>query len=1287
MRLYGAQEKVLERYFKKLEEAAAMVSQQRWGTRKQLVVFFGSAGITTRRGWGAKAVLQACRKVVERPNSGKPTDRVPGKVVTVDEFRTSRVSSILNSPQPCEEELDRSKPTRLEGWKPQPGQVQHRLLQSAWSKRFEAPVRGLMWCPWLAQATPGKLGKWVDRDCNAALNLQRIGEAPWRPLELCRWQCRGAAPAKGKELRNHVQKLLQEAEAEEAGVRPGPMVEQQAMLAELIAVVQVKRSVDHLKKFSHICGGLPILFSMAKKKERTVPKLVPEDSDSDILDRDEALQPDLTEAQRNKKASREARATRDRDNTYHGRKCKLAHLTDHLPQELRDAFLADAVQPRVEACSERAVIGSLLLGFLVRGLFTIHVADPLALHGQPVYTDIPVSQAAIPDLSCRNLFLQQCRGLPGDGANTRPSAAVAAVLAAHPDLRARLAAIPRYHSDCNMVDHVEKQLETAFCNMRTLLFAGRLKKSMSLSGAKVLVGTNEHQRRFGFRGLGGGHLPARSKRQCTYVRRMVCGLDVSWLLKEGGVVPTAAMQAEVALQRGLVGLEEGERVDDDWLEDPANRGRLLRYRGRLLQFTPPEKWRQPWQPGSWICPEWKTSKLTASKADRYRAQPTDDSMTAQAVRDSLVTYQYDRQAKKTAAQVSSCIRNGVHLCRVQQLGHYFLSTAARVALQPVPDSEPEIFAADTDHEGHEAEVFVEETEPAIIAKGLYLVRIPRPPINEEDTKAPQAELQGYIAKLKPLNALITSKRDEVRGYRQQMNEARGLKDTSEPEYQEKLGRIKQLRDLRAEYVGKIQEIKSSLQGLDCNSEQELEDKIRELERKIQHEIKAIISDMDGEFGVIKSERDMANKIVQEIWVKLSKARDELKEIEAEHAELALAKEAAQRALDSAREETNSSMRSYRENRRFSLQVRDLVAAGQVEEARSLVASQVEEWVTTLTSDSTARKEYEQLWAEQRKYMVSVVLPGSSLSAQAEAKAAQKAAAAGKGAAARQAPAPPRGAEKAKSIIESLMAEASREAAVARLRNGGRAEGDSGDEEVPKQVQPVKKAEPYRPPQAPAAAATVPAPAAKLVSSDAAANAAAAAAFNFKVELPKIPDMEFELPAMAAPQPAVDAAAKQQALREEQRRLAAEAEERKRRRAEVAERKKQQAAEAAKKLEAERRERDAAARAAAVSSKAAAAAASTAQQAEQEAVAGDTVDASGSASEPANSKAVAKQGIPTPFEKSRMLAAAKRPKVKPTVPLLKQVQKLWQDWQGWIILVIVVLFCLMLAVMSSSSSKA
>ncbi|KAJ9530707.1 hypothetical protein QJQ45_014873, partial [Haematococcus lacustris] len=286
---------------------------------------------------------------------------------------------------------------------------------------------------------------------------------------------------------------------------------------------------------------------MARKKRRTGvsgPREVPEDPDFDIVDRDEAGQPVLTEAERRRKASGEARGARVRDNTFHARKAKLVHLTDHLPQALWDAFLERAVRPRVKAISERGVIGSLLLGFLVRGFFTLHAADQLDAQGQPLTyteTDIPVSAADIPDLSCRNLFRQLCRGLPGEGERTRPSAAVAAVLAAHPDLSARLEAIPRYLSDSNMVDNVGQQLQTSFSNMLTLLFSGRLKKAVSLAGA------------------------------------MVCGLEVTWLLREGGVVVTAAMQAEVALQRGLLGLEEGEVVNHAWVKDPANRGRLLRH--------------------------------------------------------------------------------------------------------------------------------------------------------------------------------------------------------------------------------------------------------------------------------------------------------------------------------------------------------------------------------------------------------------------------------------------------------------------------------------------------------------------------------------------------------------------------------------------------------------------------------------------------------------------------------------------------------------------------------------
>ncbi|KAJ9531267.1 hypothetical protein QJQ45_006730 [Haematococcus lacustris] len=238
-----------------LEEDMAQVSMERHGRVKQLVVFFGAASIGTRGGWGADAVLRACCKVVCRPRG---TDQRRGRVVLVDEHRTTRVSSAVNGQQPCERQLNKRRATRPTGWKPPAGQVEPRLLRPAWSQQRDQPVRGMMWCPVVAprkppqaprssqeatraaasepgpstslpakrskrtkaepeaaeptQPTKGKAkgkaakakpapqpGRWLDRDCNAALNMQRIGESKWRPLELCFWPDQGALPAKGKE--------------------------------------------------------------------------------------------------------------------------------------------------------------------------------------------------------------------------------------------------------------------------------------------------------------------------------------------------------------------------------------------------------------------------------------------------------------------------------------------------------------------------------------------------------------------------------------------------------------------------------------------------------------------------------------------------------------------------------------------------------------------------------------------------------------------------------------------------------------------------------------------------------------------------------------------------------------------------------------------------------------------------------------------------------------------------------------------------------------------------------
>ncbi|KAJ9514576.1 hypothetical protein QJQ45_016314 [Haematococcus lacustris] len=233
-----------------LEEDMAEVSMERHGRAKQLVVFFGAAGIGTRGGWGADAVLRDCCKVVCMPRG---TDQRRGRVVLVDEHRTSRVSSAVNGQQPCERQLNKRRATRPANWKPPTGQVEHRLVRPAWSQQRDQPVRGMMWCPVVAPRKPpqaprssqaatqaaasepgpstplpakrskrtkaepeaaeptkgkGKAanakpapqpGRWLDRDCNAALNMQRIGESRWRPLELCFWTDQGALPAKGKE--------------------------------------------------------------------------------------------------------------------------------------------------------------------------------------------------------------------------------------------------------------------------------------------------------------------------------------------------------------------------------------------------------------------------------------------------------------------------------------------------------------------------------------------------------------------------------------------------------------------------------------------------------------------------------------------------------------------------------------------------------------------------------------------------------------------------------------------------------------------------------------------------------------------------------------------------------------------------------------------------------------------------------------------------------------------------------------------------------------------------------
>ncbi|KAJ9522162.1 hypothetical protein QJQ45_005213 [Haematococcus lacustris] len=91
-----------------------------------------------------------------------------------------------------------------------------------------------------AKAKPApQPGRWLDRGCNAALNMQRIGESRWRPLELCYWPDQAALPAKGKEYPGLGYKRVRDKppKAQQQRQPNGPSVEHPAVPGQLVASV------------------------------------------------------------------------------------------------------------------------------------------------------------------------------------------------------------------------------------------------------------------------------------------------------------------------------------------------------------------------------------------------------------------------------------------------------------------------------------------------------------------------------------------------------------------------------------------------------------------------------------------------------------------------------------------------------------------------------------------------------------------------------------------------------------------------------------------------------------------------------------------------------------------------------------------------------------------------------------------------------------------------------------------------------------------------------------------
>ncbi|KAJ9526969.1 hypothetical protein QJQ45_025326 [Haematococcus lacustris] len=165
-RLYCGKQRVVARFWSKLIKQA----KQRWPDRI-LALAYGAASFSGSGSIGCRGVpVSQMRKEAVRQFGA-------GRVVLVDKFRTSRVSSAYSHPSEA-----------LPGQPPE----SFRWLRPVYSSAKRSQVRGLM-C-----STSNNI-RFYDRDVSAALNIRRcaVGPGP-RPTELCYWDGRPAMPKPGR---------------------------------------------------------------------------------------------------------------------------------------------------------------------------------------------------------------------------------------------------------------------------------------------------------------------------------------------------------------------------------------------------------------------------------------------------------------------------------------------------------------------------------------------------------------------------------------------------------------------------------------------------------------------------------------------------------------------------------------------------------------------------------------------------------------------------------------------------------------------------------------------------------------------------------------------------------------------------------------------------------------------------------------------------------------------------------------------------------------------------------
>lgn len=286
--------------------------------------------------------------------------------------------------------------------------------------------------------------------------------------------------------------------------------------------------------------------------------------------------------------------------------------------------------------------------------------------------------------------------------------------------------------------------------------------------------------------------------------------------------------------------------------------------------------------------------------------------------------------------------------------------------------------------------------------------MPKPP-EAPFIKALEQEVETYQAQVRLFSESLNVHKLDRDAIRENVRTARDALKRCRDAFDAKNAEVKPLREALQSGGQASRKLREEFADLEARSESELDTKLAALKNRIEHEsiplneekkiiatikkleaqrsrvkefqatvgvvaevradvdkLRAELREHDAELSVLRKEKDTQQGILTKFREQEAEADSKVEAAMAERRKVKDLQDAAYTRMNEARKSQRTKNDAHFTNRRLSRTVRELIAAGKVEEARAMCAEQMEEMHTKLASNDEFRAHYYAQWEEVKK---------------------------------------------------------------------------------------------------------------------------------------------------------------------------------------------------------------------------------------------------------------------------------------------------------------------------------